>query len=74
MIVDKAYGVLVLPCWNSAVFWPVLCPNGNFRKEVIDWFDLPTQKQYYVKCKNGKGIFGNTDLHFRMLALKIDFR
>lgn len=74
MIVDKAYGVLVLPCWNSAVFWPFLCPNGNFRKEVIDWFDLPTQKQYYVKCKNGKGIFGNTDLHFRMLALKVDFR
>lgn len=73
MIVDRVYGVIVLPCWKSAVFWPFLCPNGVFRSEVVDWFDLPTEKQFYIKCKNGKGIFGNTDLQFRMLALKVDF-
>lgn len=74
MIMDKVYGVLVIPCWRSAVFWPFLCPNGLFRQEIVDWFDLPTQKEFYVKNKNGRGIFGNIDLHFRMLALKVDFR
>ena len=74
MITDKVYGVLVLPCWRSAVFWPFLCPNGLFRKEIVDWFDLLTQKEYYIKNKNGRGIFGNIDLRFRMLALNVDFR
>ena len=59
---------------ESAVFWPFLCPNGTFINEKVDWFDLPTDKQHYVKFKSGKGIFGNIDLHFRMLALKVDFR
>ena len=74
MIVDRVYGVLVIPCWKSAVFWPFICPNGVFRNEIADWFDLPTERHFYVKCKNGGGLFGNTDLHFRMLALKVDFR
>ena len=74
MEVDKARGVLVLPYWNSAVFWPLICPNGNFIVNIIDWIDLPTSRTYYVKCKSGKGIFGNVDLKFRMLAMFIDFK
>ena len=49
LITDKACGVLVVPCWRSAVFWPFLCPNGTFINEIVDWFDLPTDKQHYVK-------------------------
>ena len=30
MMVDRARGVLVVPQWTSAVFWPLLCPNGHF--------------------------------------------
>ena len=56
------------------MFWPFLCPNGIFRREIVDWFDLPIEKHFYVKSKTGKGIFGNMDLNFRMLALKVDFR
>lgn len=74
MRVDRARGVIVIPWWKSAVFWPVLCPNGNFISNVSDWIDLPTSKQYYARCKNGKEIFGNVDLQFRMLALNTDFR
>ena len=74
IILDKACGVLVIPCWRSAVFWPFICPNGSFIKEVVDWCDLPIEKKYYVRCRNGKGVFGNVDLHFRMLALKINCR
>ncbi|MEW8544359.1 MAG: reverse transcriptase domain-containing protein [Candidatus Thiodiazotropha sp.] len=74
MIVDRATGVLVIPCWRSAPFWPILCPDGKFIPNVIDWFDLPTSKEFYTRCKNGRGMFGNADLKFRMLALKMNFQ
>lgn len=73
MCYDKAKGVLVIPAWTSAVFWPLICPNGDFIHEVVDWIDLPNQRQFYTCCKNGKGIFGNSDLKFRMLALMINY-
>ena len=72
--VDQVQGVLVVPFWKSAVFWPLLCPNGRFISNIVDMIDLPGERSFYVKCKNGRGIFGNTDLHFRMLALMINFK
>lgn len=73
MAVDKASGVLVVPLWTSAPYWPILCPNGRYISAVSDWMDLPTKKEYYVKCSNGKGMFGNIDLNFRMVALSLKF-
>lgn len=73
MMIDHAKGVLVIPLWRSAAFWPILCPEGQFVPNVVNWLDLPASRNYYTRCKNGKGMFGNTDLKFRMLALKIDF-
>lgn len=71
---DQAVGVLVAPCWKSATFWPVLCYNVNFISSVTNWFHLPTRKSYYVPRLNGKSMFGNVDLAFQMLALKMDFQ
>ncbi|XP_068240109.1 uncharacterized protein [Palaemon carinicauda] len=34
MAFDKAVGVLVVPCWKSALFWPFLCPTGSFIPEI----------------------------------------
>ena len=70
IISDSTEGVLIIPLWKSANFWPMLCPNGRFVSYIINWIDLPTNKQSYVSCKNGKGIFGNQDLDFRMIALR----
>lgn len=74
MHVEGASGVLIVPCWKSAAFWPLLCPDGQLIGNVSDWYDLPTEKQFYTPCKNGIGMFGNEDLKFRMLALKISFK
>ncbi|XP_068250724.1 uncharacterized protein [Palaemon carinicauda] len=49
MAFDKAAGVLVVPCWKSALFWPFLCPTGSFIPEVVDWFDLPINRELCVK-------------------------
>jgi hypothetical protein len=41
--------------------------------EVKGCIDLPTNKEYYTIGKGNKSVFGNIDLPFRVLALKIDF-
>ena len=46
MSMDCAGGVLVVPMWTSAMYWPfiILCPKGRFISAVIDWIDLQTNK------------------------------
>ena len=68
------FGVMVIPYWASAPFWPLLCESkGCFKKFVLDCIDLPTEKVFYTKYKSGNGIFGNQNLKFRMIALRICF-
>ena len=70
----RAIGTLILPFWPSASYWPMLCPSGkDFISEVVDFIDLPTNKDAYIPGKSKKSIFGNVDLTFRMLALRLDF-
>lgn len=70
----KAEGVLIVPEWRSASFWPLICEHdGKFCTFVKDMIVLPSEKEYYVPCKNSVGIFGTEDLKFRMIALKIEF-
>jgi len=69
-----AKGVLIVPEWKSANFWPMIwTSDGHLKSFVIDCMVLPTEKMYYIPCKNGSGLFGVEDLKFRMLALLISF-
>lgn len=68
-----AKGVLVVPEWKSANFWPLVSNEMGFYPFVIDVMYLPTEKEFYVPCKNGRGIFGTENLRFRMLALAVSF-
>ena len=59
----------------SANYWSMLCPSGNgFIDQVIGYIDLPVAKMFYIPGKSQRYIFGITDLTFRMLALRLDFR
>ena len=72
---QKARGILVIPHWPSASFWPLICSEtGGFVKNIIDWIDLPILKEFYTPCRNGVGILETQDLKFRMLALDVNFR
>lgn len=71
----NATGVIVLPVWKSAPFWPLLCSNtGSFNSFILEWIELPVVKEFYVPSKSGKGIFGNRNLDFPMLACKVSFK
>lgn len=69
----QASGTLIVPLWHSAPFWPMISAGGdNFSDFVVDWMDLPTAKEAFIpgRCNS---MFGNENLNFRMLALRIHF-
>lgn len=75
MQICGAYGVLIIPFWKSGRFWPFLCPDGkHFIYGVREYKVLGTDRCCYIPSRSGTGIFGNVDLKFRMLALRMDFR
>jgi hypothetical protein len=44
----NAVGTLIVPCWQSASFWPMLCPGGDgFIDQVKGYIYLPTKKEFY---------------------------
>ena len=59
--------------WHSAPFWPMISAGGDkFSDFVVDWMDLPSLKEAFIpgRCNS---VFGNENLNFRMLALRIHF-
>lgn len=71
----KAYGTLIVPVWKTGRFWPILCPCGSgFITAVKDARYLPTGENVCVQGRGSNNVFTGERLHFRMLALYLDFR
>ncbi|XP_063416794.1 uncharacterized protein LOC134699037 [Mytilus trossulus] len=72
---EKSIGTLIVPYWRSAPFWPILNfgieGSQTFASFVVDSRLLSSSVVIRGRGKNG--LFGKTDTHFPMLALKIRF-
>ena len=54
----KATGVLIVPVWKLASFWPLICGNsGDFQALIHNFMYLPTNKNSYLPCRNGVRVF-----------------
>ena len=70
----RAAGTLIVPLWRSAHFWTIICDDGlHFSNFVHDWCVLPHIPNLFIRGKAKNSIFGNGQLKFIMLALRIDF-
>lgn len=70
----KAAGTLIVPLWRSAHFWTIICNDGvHFSNFVHDWCILPHIPNLFIRGKAKNCIFGNGQLKFIMLALRINF-
>ena len=68
-------GIIILPHWPSAPFWPLICPTGNtFAPFVHDWWDLPLSEHLFLSGRGGSGFFSNSMPTSRVLALLLDFQ
>ena len=65
----EAKGTLLVPCWTSACWWPLLYPDGKRLAPFIQ--DLLVLDPYYVSYCNNKVFKGYQA--FKTLALQIDF-
>ena len=70
-----AKGTLVVPCWQSAPFWPLICPAENqFAPFVREYCDLPLMDSLFLPGLSGHVLFGGRVPNTRVLALKCEFR
>ena len=68
----KAQGTLVVPCWESAPFWPMLCPDGtNFAAFVVGWWELPQMERLFIPGRSGTALFDSKVPNTPVLAIRI---
>ena len=64
----KAKGALIIPRWDKAYFWPVICPDGIYLADFVwDWRWLPDRDGIVHQGKFRNKMFQGS---FRMLAFE----
>lgn len=69
----RAVGVLVVPRWQSAAFWPLLfddqfCAWKSYVKDVLEFCD----RDIFVHGQNKKSLFGSKYFKGSVLAVRLD--
>ena len=67
----KARGTLLIPCWTSAAWWPLIYPDGKQLATFIK--GILVMDPYYQSYSDSNTVFKGYQT-FKTLALKIDFR
>ena len=72
----KARGVLIIPLWKGAVFWPCVCPDGiHLAKCVTDWVALPKfNSPASVKGRAYNSMFYGQPLSFKLIAVYVNWQ
>ena len=71
--VCKARGVMIIPCWPSAVFWPIVFPMGGLRASVIQVLEFPDPSFVFAPAREGHNtIFCPLRFKSAVLALRLD--
>ena len=68
----RGYDTVVLSCWQSTGYWPMISDGAGFINEAIAHVELPGRKKCYVTGKTGI-LFGKDDLPFKMFAIRFYF-
>ena len=68
----QARGALVIPKWESAVFWPLLFPDGEPAWFVRSTISFPNASRFIVKGFQPRTKFGASVFPEALLALQLD--
>ena len=64
----------MVPWWESAPFWPLLCPNGGkWASFVVDYGTLPLSEMLIRPGRTGSVLFGGKFPNTAVVALWVDF-
>ena len=67
------YGMLVVPKWKSAVFWPLVHDAHGFRPFIVGVMWLPRGETLMAPGKRGRVLFKDNVPNMEVLALRVDF-
>ena len=63
-----------MPEWPSAVFWPLICPDGSsFADFIVAHSYFPLVPGLFVKGKRGACLFKSEIPNTNVLPLRMDF-
>ena len=66
-------GILVIPYWPSAPFWPFLVERrGVFQSFVIDFLFVENGKDVYLHGANNSSLFGSENFSTPVFFLLLD--
>ena len=70
----SACGTLIVPCWLSAPFWPLLCPaNNQFAPFVAQVIELPQERGLFLPGVSGAVLFNGEVPNTVVFALRCEF-
>ena len=74
--VCKARGTLVVPLWQSAHFWPLICPynTGSFAPFICEVRELPRKASLLLPGLSGSVLFNGDTPNTKVLALRCKFQ
>jgi len=64
---DKAKGILIIPVWKSAPYWPIIQKKDIFHEFIKNIHYLP-QKDCIFTGDGKNGVFADNPLKFKMVA------
>ena len=67
-----ARGVLVVPSFPSAMFWPLLFPDGKPAWFVSKYLTFPNAGRYILPGRQPRSIFGTPAFHGALVAFQMD--
>jgi len=72
--VSKAQGIIIIPKWTSAIFWPYIWSNGCFVQGLKLLYEYKNPKHFFVGCPFGNSVFSGEVFKGNVLIIKLDFR
>ena len=68
----KAKGVLIIPKWPSAYFWPILFRENGCQEFVADVLEFTETSRIFQHGMNVNSVFGSKLFASNVLAVRLD--
>jgi hypothetical protein len=69
---ENSTGVLIVPVWKSAPYWPMLCPDNNYANFISSVHYFPKVGNILCRARGRKNVFGEDSFSFQMAAFLIN--
>jgi hypothetical protein len=70
----KSSGVIIIPKWKSAIFWPYVMHSDGLAEGISLLYEYKTPVDFFCRGPFGNSVFTEGKFTSNVLVLKLDFR